>query len=120
MLDLAGLWTLVDDTGEWRCDMSLPGDTISALHDARLIPDPYFGRNEYDLRWICQRDWIVSRSFMVEDQPGVMQRRNGIARQGHVTAPLTRVIDKGPEAGQIQHPTVSFRSACQTSRPWPG
>ena len=39
MLDLAGLWTLVDDTGEWRCDMSLPGDTISALHDARLILD---------------------------------------------------------------------------------
>ena len=67
MLDLAGPWTLVDDTGEWRCDMALPGDTISALHSAGLIPDPYFGRNEYGLRWICQRDWVASRSFMVED-----------------------------------------------------
>ena len=64
MLDLAGLWTLVDDTGEWRCDMAVPGDGISALHDAGLIPDPYFGRNEYDLRWICDRDWVISRQFV--------------------------------------------------------
>ena len=66
MGDLAGLWTLVDDTGAWRCAMALPGDGISALHAAGLIPDPYFGRNEYDLRWICGRDWVISRSFEVE------------------------------------------------------
>ena len=65
MLDLAGLWQLVDDTGGWRCEMALPGDGISALAAAGLIPDPYFGRNEYGLRWICERDWVVSRDFSV-------------------------------------------------------
>ncbi len=65
MLDLAGQWALVDDTGAWRCDMAVPGDGISALHAAGLIPDPYFGRNEYGLRWIAERDWVISRRFTV-------------------------------------------------------
>ena len=72
MLDLAGSWTLVDDTGAWRCDMALPGDTISALHAAGLIADPYFGRNEYDLRWICARDWTASRSFELDQTDQVL------------------------------------------------
>jgi len=67
MTDLSGLWTLVDDTGQWRSDMVLPGDNITALHSAGLIPDPYFGRNEYDLRWISARDWVASRSFRLDD-----------------------------------------------------
>ncbi|MBI1418833.1 MAG: glycoside hydrolase family 2 protein [Limimaricola sp.] len=47
--------------------MDLPGDGISALHAAGLIPDPYFGRNEYDLRWISQADWVLSRTVMLDD-----------------------------------------------------
>ena len=31
MDDLAGSWTVVDDTGAWRCAMALPGDNVSAL-----------------------------------------------------------------------------------------
>jgi beta-mannosidase len=65
MLDLAGTWSLSDESGEYGADFALPGDGISALHRAGLIPDPYFGRNEYDLRWICQRDWVARRSFSV-------------------------------------------------------
>ncbi len=58
---LNGLWRLTDATGTYSCDMTLPGDAITALHAAGLIPDPYFGRNEYDLRWICDRDWTLTR-----------------------------------------------------------
>ena len=65
MLDLAGTWSLSDESGAYRADFALPGDAISALHRAGLIPDPYFGRNEYGLRWICQRDWVARRSFSV-------------------------------------------------------
>ena len=36
---------------------------VSALHAAGAIPDPYWGRNEYDLRWIAEVDWIASRRF---------------------------------------------------------
>jgi beta-mannosidase len=37
------------------------------LHAAGLIPDPYWGQNEYDLRWICARDWVATRQFMLDD-----------------------------------------------------
>ncbi len=66
MLDLAGLWALSDESGQYNADLTLPGDGISALHAAGVIVDPYFGRNEYDLRWICQRNWVAQRSFAVD------------------------------------------------------
>ncbi len=43
--------------------MQIPGDGITALHKAGVIPDPYWGRNEYDCRWVCERDWVASRTF---------------------------------------------------------
>ncbi len=67
MLDLSGIWSLADASGMHNCDLSLPGDGITALHDAGLIPDPYWGRNEYDLRWICERDWTATRTFELSD-----------------------------------------------------
>ena len=66
MLDLAGVWSLSDESGEYHASMTMPGDGIDALFKAGAIPDPYFGRNEYGLRWICQRDWVATRSFTVE------------------------------------------------------
>ena len=66
-VELAGLWSLSDDSGGNTCDLFLPGDGISALHSAGLIPDPYWGRNEYDLRWICERDWTATRVFDLTD-----------------------------------------------------
>ena len=67
MIDLAGAWRLTDASGDYACAISLPCDGITALHDAGLIADPYFGRNEYDLRWICERDWTVSRTVVLND-----------------------------------------------------
>lgn len=63
MINLSGDWTLTDESGEFSCAMTLPTDGITALHAAGIIPDPYWGRNEYDLRWICERDWTASREF---------------------------------------------------------
>ena len=65
LVDLGGEWHLSGGPEGMSAPMCIPGDGISALHDAGLIPDPYFGRNEYDLRWICDRDWVISRSFVV-------------------------------------------------------
>ena len=69
MQDLGGVWTLSDESGQYRVAMRLPGDGISALHQAGVIPDPYHGRNEYGLRWICERDWTISRSFTHDGSP---------------------------------------------------
>lgn len=62
-LDLTGVWTLRDVDGEHACSMNLPGDGVTALHEAGLIKEPYWGMNEYDLRWIGERDWTLTRSF---------------------------------------------------------
>ncbi|MEL6426165.1 MAG: glycoside hydrolase family 2 protein, partial [Pseudomonadota bacterium] len=62
-LDLSGGWDLRDDRGDHALEISFPDDIISALHRAERIPDPYWGRNEYGLRWIAERDWIARRSF---------------------------------------------------------
>jgi beta-mannosidase len=60
-MDLAGNWALTD--GQQSVLMPIPGDAIVALHRAGVIPDPYFGRNEMDCRWVAERDWVLSRSF---------------------------------------------------------
>jgi len=64
--DITGRWALSDSDGGHACDIVLPGDVITALHAAGLIADPYFGRNEYDLRWICARDWVLRRTVMLD------------------------------------------------------
>jgi beta-mannosidase len=63
MLDLSGIWSLSDESGAYALPFVLPGDAISALNAAGLIPDPYWGRNEYGLRWIADRTWTAARSF---------------------------------------------------------
>jgi beta-mannosidase len=47
--------------------MILPGDIHSTLLESGQIADPYFGRNEYDARWVAERDWILTREFDLED-----------------------------------------------------
>lgn len=80
-LSLAGRWSLKDETGEHGCEMDLPGDVISALHAAGHIPDPYWGRNEYDLRWIAMREWTVSRTVTLDhaDQVLVLSELDTVA-----------------------------------------
>lgn len=63
MLDLSGTWTLADGGGEITVPMRVPGDVHSALLEAGVIPDPYAGRNEYEVRWVADRDWTLSRTF---------------------------------------------------------
>jgi beta-mannosidase len=66
MLDLAGCWTLSDESGAHVIAFDLPGDGVSALAKAGVIPDPYWGRNEYDCRWVSERDWVARRVFQYD------------------------------------------------------
>ena len=69
MQDLGGTWSLADTQGGAPVPFPVPGDGITALHAAGIIPDPYWGRNEYGLRWIAERDWIATRSFTHDGTP---------------------------------------------------
>src|SRR5262249_44832897 len=69
----------VDLAGEWRpsslsygrdLSMPVPGDVHSALSAAGIIPDPYFARNEDVVQWVAERDWVIERSFEIDDAGG--------------------------------------------------
>jgi beta-mannosidase len=67
MIDLSGEWSLSSADGAHKTIMRLPGDVHSALLAADLIPDPYRGRNENDVQWVAQQDWIVERRFTINE-----------------------------------------------------
>lgn len=69
-IDLAGHWRLSSLDEEMQAQMPIPGDVHTALKNAGLIPDPYFGRNELDLRWVAEQDWQIERSFDLSDASG--------------------------------------------------
>ncbi|WP_417249106.1 beta-mannosidase [Celeribacter sp.] len=66
-LNLHNNWNFRDDAGEYSVPVTLPFDAVSALHAAGKIADPYWGRNEYDLRWIAERDWVATSTFTLEE-----------------------------------------------------
>ncbi|WFU89377.1 glycoside hydrolase family 2 protein [Rhizobium sp. CC1099] len=69
-IDLSGSWQLASAEGEVTTSITLPGDLHTALHAAELIPDPYFGRNEEQVQWVAHRDWVLERSFQLDDAEG--------------------------------------------------
>jgi beta-mannosidase len=69
-IDLAGTWSLKDANGDYACNMPIPGDVHSALLAAGLIPDPYVGRNELEVRGLADRDWVATRTFVREGKGG--------------------------------------------------
>ncbi len=64
-LDLSGPWTLSSDDDAISVPMTLPGDAISALLAAGVIPDPYADENELAVRWVAERDWTATRTVEV-------------------------------------------------------
>ncbi len=66
IIDLAGQWIISDLNGRLVVPYSVPGDVHSALYDANVIPHPYVGRNEYDVRWVSEESWEAIRTFTFE------------------------------------------------------
>ncbi len=71
-MSLQGAWTVEDANKEYAFEIDLPSDLISTMAQQKLIPDPYWGRNEYEVRWIADRDWTVRRTFEVMDTSQVL------------------------------------------------
>ena len=63
IIDLSGRWSLkrLKTGDEYSCN--IPGDNISALVEAGVISDPYYGENESGIQWIAGEDWSVSTAF---------------------------------------------------------
>jgi beta-mannosidase len=66
-LDLSGQWKLTEVDGSHATVIAVPGDVHSALVASGIIDHPYLGRNEAQVQWVAQRDWTLSREFIVSD-----------------------------------------------------
>ena len=54
----------VDTTGRTA---TVPGTIHSDLLKHGLIPNPYVGLNEYDIKWIEDKNWVYETTFTVDD-----------------------------------------------------
>ena len=77
-IDLSGSWTLMETGGAAEVHCPLPGDAITALAAAGVIPEPYGGRNEYDCRWVAERDWEMRRTFDAVPRAGWVLEADGL------------------------------------------
>lgn len=67
-ISLAGEWELVRVKDGSVVPAEIPGDNITALHRAGVIPDPYYGENELSLQWIGREDWLFRRRFIFTEE----------------------------------------------------
>lgn len=74
MIDLAGIWDLIDESGEYEASIDIPGDVHSALLSAGLIPDPFPGMQEKEIQWVARRGWTIHRSFPLKDSTDAARR----------------------------------------------
>ncbi len=67
-LELHGSWELRRLSDGSARPMSVPGDFLSALVASGEAPDPFYDRNELDLRWVGREDWEATRTFEASDK----------------------------------------------------
>ena len=68
-LNLNGKWQLTSPQMAGKTiPVTLPGDNYTALFEANIIPDPYFGKNEDLIQEYRKYTWIFSREFEVPEE----------------------------------------------------
>ena len=58
-------WTFRSRDGSLRGTAIVPGDIYQDLFNSGIIPEPLFGNNDQELRWIAATDWIYECSFTI-------------------------------------------------------
>lgn len=67
-LSLTGTWKLSGNN--YCCDAVIPGDFHSALLEAGIIENPYYGFNEQKSLWVGKTDWTIERTFTLNKLEG--------------------------------------------------
>ena len=74
-IDLNGVWSLQQAEEEKEYQARIPGSVLSALLEEKAIPDPYYGRNEYQVRDLFWNDFAFFRKFEVDES--LLSEENG-------------------------------------------
>ncbi len=98
VVDLAGTWSARQaDGGPEAVPMQVPGDVHSALLAAKRIPDPYFGRNEADVQWVGENDWVVEREI---DLPAALLVKKSVCLRVEHVDTFCEISINGRKAGE--------------------
>lgn len=66
VISLAGSdWTLASKELNISCPASLPSQAHLDLQTAQIIGDPYYGLNDFNLRWIALSNWTYTSAPVV-------------------------------------------------------
>lgn len=64
-ISLNGKWILEQHNKNFSIAASVPGCVHLDLLNAGKIPDPFYRKNEIEVRWISNETWIYKRDFIV-------------------------------------------------------
>lgn len=53
-------WTLSSSFYDISVPGSVPSQAHLDLYEAGVIPDPYFGLGDFDLRWVAETNWTYT------------------------------------------------------------
>ena len=53
-------WTLSSSIYDISVPGTVPSQAHLDLHSAGVIPDPYFGLGDFELRWVAETNWTYS------------------------------------------------------------
>ncbi|MFV0430598.1 MAG: beta-mannosidase [Alphaproteobacteria bacterium] len=56
-------WVLTGDNLKTPLKATLPMDVFALLEENNIITNPYYGRNEYDVKWVGEQDWNLTCQF---------------------------------------------------------
>ncbi len=105
-LSLYGTWKL--SGGGHSCNASIPGDFHSALLNAGIISDPFYGFNEKDCLWVGKTDWTISRNFFYDRKQNLSNNARAILELTEADTFFTVFIN-GKECGKGQNQFARYR-----------
>ncbi len=83
---LGGTWRLAGSEicGTMRTiEGNLPGEALLDLHEAGLIPDPFYATNAEQIKWVGERRWRTSASSISRGTSSISGRSSSLPASKH-------------------------------------
>ncbi len=109
-LDLCGQWQMRQVSREQWLPAQIPGSVVSALLAENRMPDPYWRDNEKIVQELFLEDYLLTRSFRVEEAFLKSQNIDLVCEGLDTVAELTL---NGIALGNADNMHVTWRFACK-------
>jgi len=90
---------------KWR-GASVPGCVHTDLLAHKLIPDPFYGRNEQDLQWIEEEDWTYRLEFTV---PAKVRRQEVVELVADGLDTVATLTLNGKKLDHVENMFIGYR-----------